>query len=127
MNGIDISDFERRAVSGDWHAAVTVLSRASLKPEVLEQLMVPEAHLEVRIALAARQDVTPEQLAWCANCDSAFMLNRIVSHPKTPQSTLKDIRGRSADRDGEIWVMLHSYASRTLDRILKESGGLHGG
>ncbi len=55
------------------------------------------------------------------------MLNRLVGHPKTPLSTLKGIRDRSADREGEIWVMLHSYAARTLERILRESGGLHRG
>lgn len=127
MNGIDIGEFERRAISGDWNAAVTVLTRASLKPEVLKQLMVSDAHLEVRIALAARPDVTAEQLTWCAECESPLLLNRLVGHPRTPLSTLKDIRDRSAGRDGDVWVLLHSYAARTLDRILKESGGLHGG
>jgi hypothetical protein len=123
----DAAGFESRAIAGEWKAAISVLSRASLKPEVLQRLMVDEAHTEVRIALAMRDDVTPEQLQWCAHCDSAFLLNRLVSHPKTPLSTVKDIRDRSADRDGDVWTVLHEYAERVMERRVMEAGGLHSG
>ncbi|MET4144418.1 hypothetical protein [Arthrobacter sp. UYCo732] len=105
MNGYDAATFETRAVAGDWHAAVSVLSRASVDPDVLAALMTDDAHIEVRLALAMRSDVTAEQLAWCAQCESAFMLNRLVAHPTTPLTTVKDIRDRSADREGEVWTM----------------------
>lgn len=127
MNGYDAETFEAAAIAGDWRAAVSVLSRATVKPEVLEALMVPGAHDEVRIALAARTDVTPEQLDWCSQCDSPFILNRLVSHPCTPLATIKDIRDRSADLEGEVWTMLHDYATRTVERRVRESGGLHSG
>lgn len=70
MTDYDAETFEARAIAGDWKAAASVLSRASVDPEVLSQLMTPDAHLEVRIALASRSDVTAEQLDWCAQCDS---------------------------------------------------------
>jgi hypothetical protein len=107
MNGYDAAEFEAKALAGDWKAAVSVPSRASLKLKVLQQLMTDDAHDEVRIALAMRSDVTPEQLTWCAQCDSPFMLNRIVMHPRTPLSTVKDIRDRSAGRTGDVWSMLN--------------------
>lgn len=116
MSEYDADEFERRAIAGDWHAAVSVLSRASLKPEVLTQLMVPDAHDEVRIALAMRTDVTPAQLKWAADCDSPFLLNRLVAHPKTPIDTVRDIRAKAKERTGEVWEMLEEYAARTLDQ-----------
>jgi hypothetical protein len=77
----DAETFEKAALAGDWKAAISVLSRASVDPAVLAQLMTNDAHDEVRIALAMRDEVTPEQLTWCAQCDSPFILNRLVSHP----------------------------------------------
>lgn len=127
MTGYDAQVFEAKAIGGDWQAAVTVLSRAHINPEVLEQLMTDDAHLEIRIALAARQDVTSEQLAWCSRCDSPFLLNRLVSHPKTPLATVKDIRDRAAARTEETWTMLNAYATRTVERRVREQGGLHSG
>jgi hypothetical protein len=125
MTGYDAESFEQQAIAGDWHAAVSVLSRASLKPEVLQQLMVDDAHDEVRIALAMRADVTPAQLEWVSQCDNTFILNRLVSHPRTPTSTIRDIRTKALERDGETWRMLAEYASRTLERIARDSG-VHG-
>jgi hypothetical protein len=123
----DAEKFEAAALAGDWHAAVSVLSRASLKPKVLEALMVDDAHIEVRIALAMRPDVTPEQIEWCAQCESPFLLNRLVSHPRTPLSTLRDIRDRSEGRTEATWAMLNEYAQRTVERLVREQGGLHDG
>lgn len=80
MTGYDAAEFEARAVAGDWHAAVSVLSRASVKNEVLAALMTDEAHIEIRIALAMRSDLSPEQLAWCAETENAF----ILTHPVYP-------------------------------------------
>lgn len=78
MTGYNAEEFETRAIAGDWRAAVADLSRATLKPEVLQQLMVPGAHDEVRIGLAMRADVTAEQIEWIASTtDSAFILNRV--------------------------------------------------
>jgi hypothetical protein len=127
MNGYDAETFEQRAIAGDWKAAAAVLSRASLKPEVLQQLMTDGAHIEVRIALAARSGVSPEQLTWCAQCDEPFLLNRLVSHPRTPLATMKSIRDRSEGRTEATWAMLHEYAERTIQRRVREQGGLHSG
>ncbi|UZX02482.1 hypothetical protein F8G81_07520 [Arthrobacter sp. CDRTa11] len=127
MTGYDAEEFERRAIAGDWKAAISVLSRASLKPEVLSVLMTEDAHIEVRLALAMRPDVTPEQLAWCAETDDAHMLNRLIAHPRTPLSTIKGIRDRSEGMAGEVWTLLHAYATRTAERRVREAGGLHRG
>lgn len=127
MNGYDAKEFEARALAGDWKAAVSVLSRSSLRAEVIAGLMAGDAHDEVRIALAMRSDVTPEQLSWVAQCDNTFILNRLVAHPKTPLSTVRDIRDRAADRECEHRTLLQEYAGRTVERLVKESGGLHGG
>jgi hypothetical protein len=131
MSDYDAASFERRAIAGDWNAAISVLSRASLDPEVLRQLMTDHAHIEVGIALAMRADVTAEQLTWCSQCDSAFVLNRLVSHPKTPLATVKSIRdrseGRTEGRTEATWAMLHEYAERTIQRRVREQGGLHSG
>lgn len=127
MTGYDAEVFEARALAGDWHAAVSVLSRATLKPEVLSALMTDDAHIEIRIALAMRSDVTPEQLSWCSETDNTFILNRLVSHPKTPLGTVKGIRDRSEGMEGEVWTMLHDFADRTVERLVREQGGLHSG
>lgn len=82
MANIDTSEYEHQALSGDWRAAVSVLSRSTVKPEVREALMIDDAHREVRIALARRQDVTAEELTWIAMCDDPFVLNIVVSHPQ---------------------------------------------
>ncbi|MET3705864.1 hypothetical protein ABIB17_000463 [Arthrobacter sp. UYEF6] len=127
MTGYDAEEFEAAALGCDWRAALSVLSRATLKPEVLAGLMTPDAHIEIRLALAMRPDVSPEQLAWCAQCDDTHMLNRLVAYPKTPLSTVKDIRDRAEGLDGEVWKMLHDYATRTAERRMREQGGLHSG
>jgi hypothetical protein len=127
MTGYDAEEFESRAIAGDWQAAVSALSLASVKPDVLAALMTDDAHTEIRLALAMLSDVTPEQLDWCSKCDSTFMLNRVVSHPRTPLATVKDIRDRSAGMEGEVWTMLHDCADRTAERRVREQGGLHSG
>jgi hypothetical protein len=127
MSGYDAEQFEAAAIEGDWKAAISVLSRSTVKPEVLSALMSDDAHDEIRIALALRSDVTPQQLVWCAECDSPFILNRLVSHPRTPLPTVKDIRDRSEGRPEETWAMLNKYAKRTAERRVREAGGLHGG
>lgn len=127
MTDHNAEEFEARTIEGDWHAAVSVLSRASVKPEVLAALMTDDAHLEIRLALAMRSDVTPQQLDWCSKCDSPFMLNRLVSHPKTPLSTVKDIRDRAEGRTDGVWTLLREFATRTIGRRVRESDGLHSG
>lgn len=118
MSGYDAEEFERRALAGDSRAAVTVLSRSSVKSGVLEALMSPEADREIRITLAARQDVTPDQLAWIADCDDAYILNRAVSHPRTHKATIKSIRERAAGREGETWMHLRAF----IDRVYGAEG-----
>lgn len=126
MNGYDAATFEQRAIAGDWKAAISVLSRASLKPEVRAALMTDDAHDEVRIALAMRSDVAPDELDWCARTtDSTFILNRLVSHPRTPTATLRAIRTKALANTGDPWERLAEYATRVLDRLSSESG-LHG-
>jgi hypothetical protein len=126
MTGYDAERFEAAALAGDWRAATAVLSRANVKPEVLEALMTPDAHLEVVLGVLARHDVTPEHLAWAATFDNAQILGRVVSNPKTPAPLVREIRERAASKDGEIWVELRAYADRVLERIARETG-LHGG
>ncbi|NWL32995.1 hypothetical protein [Paenarthrobacter nitroguajacolicus] len=126
MNGYDAEKFEADALTGDWRAAVAVLSRSNLRPEVLAALMTEDAHLEVVLSVIGRQDVTPERLAWAATFDNAQILGRVVSNPKTPTPLIREIRDRVAGRGSDIWVLLREYADRVLDRIDRESG-LHGG
>jgi hypothetical protein len=121
----DAESFEARALAGDIMAASGVLSRPSLKPEVRSALMVDGAHDEIRIAVATRADVTPEELDWCSDCDNPFILNRLVSHPKTPTATLRAIRGRALGNTGEMRERLAEYSTRVLERLSSESG-LHG-
>ena len=126
MNEQSSEDLEREAVAGDWQAAVSVLSRPSLKPEARTALQTPEAHDELRMALLAGADVAPGEIEWAASpTESTFILNRIVAHGRTDSSTISAIRDRSAEREGETWEMLKAYATRVLDRIAHESG-LHG-
>ena len=122
MTGYDAEKFEAAALAGDWKAAVAVLSRAAVRPEVLDALMSPEAHLEVVLGVLARQDVTPEHLAWAATFDNAQILGRVVSNPKTPVPLVREIRDRVADREAPIWVHLREYADRVLDKANRESG-----
>lgn len=126
MSGYDAESFEAAAVAGDWRAAVAVLSRSTVRPEVMEALMSPDAHVEVVLGVMGRPDVTPERLAWAASFDNAQILGRVVSNPKTPTPLIREIRDRVADRDAPIWVHLQEYADRVLDRIERESG-LQGG
>lgn len=126
MSGYDAESFEAAAVAGDWRAAVAVLSRSTARPAVMEVLMSPDANLEVVLGVLARQDVTPEGLAWAATFDNAQILGRVVSNPKTPTPLVREIRDRAADRDADIWVHLREYADRVLDRLDRESG-LHSG
>ncbi len=126
MTGYDAEKFEADALAGDWRAAVAVLSRANLRPEVLAALMTQDAHLEVVLGILGRQDVTPEHLTWAASFENAQILGRVVSNPKTPTPLIREIRDRAACREADIWVHLREYADRVLDRIDRESG-LHGG
>ncbi|WP_420179705.1 hypothetical protein [Paenarthrobacter sp. TA1.8] len=126
MTGYDAEKFEADALAGDWRAAVAVLSRANLRPEVVAGLMTHDAHLEVVLGILGRQDVTSEHLAWAATFDNAQILGRVLSNPKTPTPLIREIRDRVADREPDIWVHLREYANRVLERIDRESG-LHGG
>ncbi|WP_284986948.1 hypothetical protein [Arthrobacter sp. fls2-241-R2A-172] len=126
MTGYDAETFEAEALAGDWKAAVSVLARSSVRPEVLEALMTPDAHLEVVLGVLGRPSVTAEHLAWAATFDNAQILGRVVSNPKTPLPLIREIRDRVADRDAAIWVRLREYADRILDRAQRETG-LHGG
>lgn len=123
MNDVDIVEYERRAIAGEWRAAVTILSRASVNPDVLKALMTPEAHDEVRLAIAMRPDLTPGQTDWIASTtDSTFVLNRMVAHGKAATNTLRDIRSRALEESGETWRMLAEYATGTLERGGRETG-----
>ncbi|MCP1414425.1 hypothetical protein [Paenarthrobacter sp. A20] len=126
MTGYDAAKFEANALAGDWKAASAVLSRATVRPEVLQALMTPDAHLEVVLGVLGRQSVTVEHLAWAATFDNAQILGRVVSNPKTPTSLVREIRDRVADREADIWVLLREYADRVIAREARESG-LHGG
>jgi hypothetical protein len=116
MTGYDPESFEAAALAGDWRAASTVLSRASVKPEILTALMTTDAHLEVVLAVLGRQDITLEQLAWASSFDNAQVLGRVVSNPKSSTALIRDIRERVAVKDGEIWVELRAFADRVLSR-----------
>ena len=74
--------------------------------------MTPNAHREIRIALAARPDVTAEQLAWVADCDDPYLLNRAVSHPRTSKATIQAIRERAAGRKVDTWIHLRAFIDR---------------
>lgn len=127
MGDYDAEDFERRALSGDWRAAVSVLSKAFLKPDVRSALMTPDAHDEIRIAMATRSDVAPEELAWAAaTTTSTFILNRIVAHGTVSTSTIREIRNRALAESGEAWQLLAEYATRRLNTI-SDASGLHRG
>jgi hypothetical protein len=126
MTGYDAETFEAAALAGDWRAAVSVLYRASIRPEVLAALMTSDAHLEVVLGVLGRPDVTPEHLAWAATFDNAQVLGRVVSNPKTPVALVREIRERSGGRPEDIWVHLTDYCGRVLDREAAASG-LHSG
>lgn len=117
MSGYVEEEFEQRALAGDWKAAVAVLSRASLKPEVLAALMTDDAHDEVRIGVAARQDVTVEQLRWVAQTENCAILNRLVAHGKTPVDLIDEIREKALQHEGETWRHLEAYTDRVLARL----------
>lgn len=121
-----MDEFETRALQGDWLAALTVLSRPNIKPEVLEALMVPGADKEVVLGVLSRPDVTPDQIAWAASFDNAQILGRVVSNPKTPLPLVREIRERAEVRPEDVWVHLAAYCGRVIDRAAKESG-LHKG
>lgn len=118
--------FETKALQGDWLAAVTVLSRISIRPEVLDALMTPDAHKEVVLGVLSRIDVTPDQILWAASFDNAQILGRVVSNPKTPLPLVREIRERAEGRPEDIWVHLAAYCGRVIDREARETG-LHGG
>ena len=107
-------------------AAVTVLSRSSIRPEVLEALMTPDADKEVVLSVLSRPEVTPEHLAWAAGFDNAQILGRVVSNPKTPLPLVREIRQRAEGRPEDIWVHLAAYCGRVIDREVRETG-LHKG
>lgn len=115
MTEYNAEESEARALAGDRKAAVSVLSRSSLKPEVLSALMTDDADDDIRTAVAMRSDATPGQLAWCAQCDNLVLLNRLVAHPKTPVTTVMEIRAKARTREGEAWQMLAESAVRRLD------------
>lgn len=122
MIGYDAEKFEAAALAGDWKAAVAVLSRSSVRPEVLEALMTPDAHLEVVLGVIGRLDVTPDRLEWAATFDNAQVLGRVVSNSKTPVAVVREIRDRVEGRDAAIWVHLREYADRVLARRGRDSG-----
>lgn len=122
MSGYDAERFEAAALAGDWRAAVAVLSRSSVRPEVLDALMTPDAHLEVVLGVLGRLDVTPDRLGWAATFDNAQILGRVVSNPKTPVAVVREIRDRVEGRDAAIWVHLREYADRVLERHGRDSG-----
>lgn len=122
MSGYNAEKFEAEALAGDWRAAVAVLYRATVRPEVLQALMAPDAHLEVVLGVLARQDVTVEHLQWAATFDNAQILGRVVSNPKTPIALVREIRERVVDRKEPIWVHLREYADRVLARHGRDSG-----
>ena len=122
MSGYDAEKFEAEALAGDWRAAVAVLYRATVRPEVLQALMAPDAHLEVVLGVLARQDVTVEHLEWAATFDNAQILGRVVSNPKTPIALVREVRERVVDREEPIWVHLREYADRVLARHGRDSG-----
>ncbi|AOY72058.1 hypothetical protein ARZXY2_2528 [Arthrobacter sp. ZXY-2] len=121
-----MDEFETKALAGDWRAACTVLSRASIRPEVLDALMTRDAHVEVVFAVLSRWGVTLDHLAWAATFDDPRILGRVVSNPKTPLSMVRDIRERAEGRPEDVWVHLEAYCGRVLARAASESG-LHGG
>ncbi|MFJ4026008.1 hypothetical protein ACIPWF_00870 [Paenarthrobacter sp. NPDC089989] len=121
-----MDEYERKALAGDWRAACTVLSRAAIKPEVLEALMTSDAHVEVVSGVMGRWGLTVEQLAWAATFDDCRILGRVVSNPKTPLPIVREIRERAAARPEDVWVHLEAYCGRVLDRAAAESG-LHSG
>ncbi|UOD80371.1 hypothetical protein [Paenarthrobacter ureafaciens] len=121
-----MDEFETQALAGDWRAACAVLSRASIKPEVLEALMTPDAHKEVVLGVLSRPDETPGQIAWAAGFDNAQILGRVVSNPKTPLPLVREIRERAEGRPEDIWVHLAAYCGRVIDREVRETG-LHKG
>ncbi|GLU58556.1 hypothetical protein [Paenarthrobacter ureafaciens] len=126
MTGYDAEKFEAAAQAGHWRAAIAVLSRASVRPEVLEALMTPDADKEVVLGVLSRPDVTVEHIAWAATFDNAQILGRVVSNPKTPLSLVREIREQIQDRPEDIWVHLAAYCGRVLDRAAQETG-LHKG
>lgn len=98
MTGYDPAEFEARAIGGNGMPQ-SVLSRAAIKPEVLQRLMVPEAHDEVLLALATHQDVTPEQLDWIAeHTEDTYVLNRTAAHGRTSTSTIRNIRSKALEQ-----------------------------
>jgi len=60
--------------------------------------MTPNAHIELMLGVMARQDVTPERLAWAATFDNAKILGRVVSNSKTPTPLIREIRDRGRPR-----------------------------
>lgn len=55
MSGYDAESFEAAAIAGDWKAAVAVLSRSTVRPEVMGgALMSPDAHVEVVLGVMGR-------------------------------------------------------------------------
>lgn len=79
--------------------------------------MTQNAHLEVVLGVLARHDVAAEHLACAATFDNSQILGRVVSNPKSPEPLIREIMDRSTGREGEVWVHLHEYTERALDRI----------
>ncbi len=64
--------------------------------------------------MIARHDVTESQLVWAAASSSAFTLNRIVSHPKTPLDNVRSIRDEPASLEGKVWLRPHDVAEGVI-------------
>lgn len=123
MTEYDAEAYEAKALSGDWRAQVTVLTRSSIKPDVLSGIIgQPDLHQEVQLALIDRRDCSPEILDWVASrTSSAVVLNRIVMTDRTDVETVKAIRDSAEKLDEPRWRYLVEHADRVLKRR-EESG-----
>lgn len=121
MSEYNAAEYIQRALSGDWRAQITVLTRSSVDPEVLVAIMgKPELHEEVQLAIIGRRDAAVEQLEWVAHrTESAVVLNRTVGDDRTPVETVRAIRDRAAGLEGDRWSNLAEHA----DRVLLRRGG----
>lgn len=118
MNEYNAGEFIQRALSGDWRAQITVLTRSSINPEVLVAIMQQSPlHQEVQLAIIGRRDATVDQLELVAQrTESAVVLNRIVGDDRTPVETVGVIRERAVGLEGDIWRFLAQHADRVLAR-----------
>lgn len=122
MQSYTPDDLDEMARTGTLLDKVTVASRNNVRKETLEYLMATEPDDEIKLTIMTRQDITEEQLRWAATSENAFVLNRLTAMDRTPLDVVHDIRSRAAERTGEVWELLVSYADRVLAR--REGGGL---